>query len=62
MKQLKASGESVKKSAEVITEEVKDQLWERGVFGDTSPQILLDSVLLHWPILRGGEKHRRRRV
>ena len=44
MKQLKSTGNFEVTKAEVITEEL-DLLWNKGLLGDYSPQVLLDTVL-----------------
>ena len=46
MKRLKASDENCrKKSAEVITKEEEERLWEMKLLGDHSPQALLDTIV-----------------
>ncbi|XP_067654082.1 uncharacterized protein KIAA1958-like [Haliotis asinina] len=58
-------GPSTVKHTEVITLAEKQQLWEKGVLGDDTPQKLLDTVLyltgLHFA-LRGGTEHRSLRM
>ena len=62
MKRLQSTGlGSVKRQAEVITEEDKETLWRKGLLGDHTPQVLLDSMVyycgLHFA-LRSGKEHR----
>ena len=64
MKVLQASGKYDKKQAEIITQEMEDNLWEIGVLGDNSPDVLLNSLFYYIGLcfaLRGGDEHRRLR-
>ena len=65
MKRLQSTGlGSVKRQAEVITEEDEETLWRKGLLGDHTPQVLLDSIVyycgLHFA-LRSGKEHRQLR-
>lgn len=62
MKRLRSTGLGVKKrQAELITTEEENQLWEKGFLGDSTPRVLLDTMLylsgIHFA-LRSGEEHR----
>ena len=61
LKQLNRTGEYLeKKRAGVITVEMEEKLWENGVVGDHSPQVLVDTVLYLIGLnfaLRSGEEH-----
>ena len=53
-----------KKQDEVITLDEEEQLWSKGVLGDSNPQQLLDTIVYLFGIhfaLRGGSEHRRLR-
>ena len=55
---------STKKQGEVITLDEEEQLWSKGVLGDSNPQQLLDTIVYLFGIhfaLRGGSEHRRLR-
>ena len=65
MKRLQSKGlGSIKKQAEVITEEGGDLLWQTGQLGDSNLQQLLDTIVfycvLHFSI-RSGKEHRQLR-
>lgn len=46
MKKLTEEGlETEKKKAEIITEEVEDLLWNSALLGDSTPQVLLDTIV-----------------
>ena len=61
LKQLNRTGKYVeKKIAAVITVEVEEKLWESGLLGDHTPQVLVDTVLYLIRLdfaLRSGEEH-----
>ena len=53
-----------KKQGEVITLDEEEQLWSKGVLGDSKPQQLLDTIVYLFGIhfaLRGGSEHPRLR-
>jgi hypothetical protein len=61
MKILKSTGNYTKQSADVITEEMEDKLWELKLLGDHNPQVLLDILFYGIGLcfaLRRGEEHR----
>ena len=62
LKQLNRTAKYVeKKRAGVITVEMEEKLWESGMLGDHSPQVLVDTVLYLIGLnfaLRSGEEHR----
>ena len=65
MKRLNSTGQYIhKKQAEPITVEDENRLWHLGLLGDTSPSILLHTLVymvgLHFA-LRSGSEHRRLR-
>ena len=54
-----------RKQGEIITLREEEQLWEKGVLGDSQPQQLLDTLVYLFGIhfaLRGGNEHRRLRA
>ncbi len=64
MKRLSAMGRYMKKSSDIISEEMEDQLWDLEILGDQHPQALLDTMFYYiglYLALRGGEEHRRLR-
>ena len=63
MKRLRSTGKYVRNQAEVVTIEQEDMLWAKGLLGDGSPQVLLDTLVFYIGIyfaIRGGE-HRQLR-
>ena len=65
MKESASSGLGfTKKQGDVITLDEKEELWSKGVLGDSSPQQLLDTIVylfgIHFALRRGSE-HRRLR-
>jgi len=63
LKRLNSTGNYVhKKKVDLITEEMEDILWEKGLLGDHSPQVLSDTMVYLTGLafaLRSGEEHRR---
>ena len=63
MKRLRATGKYQKKKAEVIGTDEENILWEKGLLGSQSPQVLLDTLVYLIGLcfaIRGGE-HRKLR-
>ena len=65
MKRLNSTGQYIhKKQAEPITVEDENRLWHLGLLGDTSPSILLHTLVYMVGLyfaLRSGSEHRRLR-
>ena len=58
MKRLRSLDEYQKKKADVIAVHEEDMLWEKGLLGDSNPQILLDTLIYYIGLnfaIRGGE-------
>ena len=65
LKRLNATGNYVeKKKANVITIEMEEMLWENGLLGDHTPEVLSNALVYMIGFcfaLRSGEEHRRLR-
>ena len=65
LKRLNDTGNYIdKKKASVITTEMEEELWRKGLLGDYSPQVLSDTLVYMIGFcfaLRSGEEHRRLR-
>ena len=65
MKRLKSAGlGSHKRQAEPLTPEEEEQLWRKGILGNHSPKVLLNTVFFFNGIyfaLRSGDEHRKLR-
>jgi len=64
MKNRTKIGMAVKNQADVISEQMENDLWTRGFLGDDNPHKLLDTLVFVLGLnlaLRGREEHRRLR-
>jgi len=61
MKNLQSQGiGSKKRQADVLREDEQELLWQKGLFGDTTPQSLLDTIVFYnglYSTLRSGKEH-----
>ena len=61
MKEFKSLGEGRAYQAEVLSEEMEEALWQRGLLGDSHSQQLLDTLVYYVGLyfaLRSGKEHR----
>ena len=63
IKRLQSSGKrSNKRQAEPLTPKNEELLWEKGLLGESTPQALLDTMILFYNdiyfALRSGDEHR----
>ena len=60
LKRLNGTGKYIhKKKASIITAEIEEVLWEKGLLGDHTPQVLIDTMVYCMGLyfaLRGGEE------
>ena len=65
LKRLNGTGKYIhKKKAGIITAEMEEVMWEKGLLGDHTPQVLIDTMVYCMGLyfaLRSGEEHRRLR-
>ena len=60
VKELKSFGEGRARQAEVLSEEMEEALWQRGLLGDSHPQQLLDTLVYYvglYFVLWSGKEH-----
>ena len=64
MKELQSTGMYQVRKAQPISCEQESCMWEKGVLGDNSPSVLLDTLVYYIGLcfaLRSGQEHRRLR-
>lgn len=58
MKRLRSDGKYKKVKSDVIAQDQEEVLWKKGLLGDSSPAVLLDTLVYYIGLyfaLRGGE-------